>query len=105
MSEMVERVSRGLARVSAERMMAADPGVFLRFWDSVDYYVSQNWTKYERDARAAIEAMREPTEEMERAGDETGCFVGSDEDVGYHGRKAGIVFSAMIDAALSPKGE
>lgn len=56
---------------------------------------------YRTDARAAIEALRLPNKAMEQAGDETGCFVSSNEDVSYRGREAGTVFTAMIDAILS----
>lgn len=50
------------------------------------------------EARAAIEAMREPTEEMERAGLETGEF---ENGICVTSASApGNVWSAMIDEAL-----
>lgn len=67
MSEMVERV----ARVLSER-------------HSVD--LAMGAIVWEDMARAAIEAMREPTEAMERKGDESDLSI--------------FVWQAMIDEAL-----
>lgn len=54
--------------------------------------------QFERAACAAIEAMREPTDAMIRAGDDT--------DPGYEdGCSSAIIhWDAMIDAALNEKG-
>lgn len=46
---------------------------------------------------------REATEAMLRAGDETGCFVVSDEDTRSHQRDADAVWTAMLDAASKEK--
>lgn len=54
MSEMVERVARALM---VERFKPDDPGT-----------AGLPWTVFERDARAAIAAMREPTEAMAARG-------------------------------------
>ena len=61
------------------------------------------WPSYVEDAKAAIEAMREPTDEMKSAGDsmmplfaEGGVMV-----TGYD--VAGEVWTAMADAALKGK--
>lgn len=50
--------------------------------------------------RAAIEALREPTEAMVDAGAE--CPI-ADEDQGNLAGEARTIFAAMIDAALSEK--
>lgn len=57
------------------------------------------WTTYRHLARAAIEAMREPTAAMKLAG--------ADKHNGYYHTEeqarddSGLIFTAMIDAALS----
>lgn len=84
MSEMVERVAEAIMRVDADGKIS-------------DYY---KW------ARAAIEAMREPTEEMRRAGFENSPHdVGGCRDQIESGRewmKLAVVgpYQAMIDEAL-----
>lgn len=70
MSEMVERVAKA---------------IMARFNDPLPFHA-------EELARAAIEAMREPTNAMERAGDEYGRFT--------NGPSACVVWEAMIDEAL-----
>lgn len=70
MSEMVDRVARAIERAMAEQM------------DPTPGYL----------ARAAIEAVREPTEGMELAGDQVGHY--SDAPA------ACTVWLAMIDEAL-----
>jgi len=88
MTDMIERVARAMA--------AKDSGpegseLFGIHWDEFgDGYVES--------ARAAIEAMREPTEEMERLGTITldTCLI--DDPCG---RAAEHVWADMIQAALS----
>ena len=80
MSEMIERIARALAK---EEGYAYDP------------------LPYNARARAAIEAMREPTEEMKRAG----CKEPIYQCWGRNGEftddeSAGDIFTLMIDAAL-----
>jgi hypothetical protein len=82
MSEMVERVARALCRSAA----LGDPG---------QAYIDANWPNYSTAARAAIEAMREPTEAMIGAG--RGAlpnFCPEDSD-------ALVCWQDMIDAALA----
>lgn len=57
------------------------------------------WQRYERQARAAIEAMREPTEEMTRMGHY--CAEGCTDDP--CGKLPQHVWGTMIKAALSEK--
>ena len=83
MSEMIERVARALAIADGMHPEAVSNGE-----DAVPV-----WTLYVDDARAAIEAMREPTDVMVDAG----YAVTVDDET--------EVWQAMIDAALSQKGE
>jgi hypothetical protein len=53
----------------------------------------RGWKAFEAHARAAIEAMRQPNEEMIFRG-------GLVKDQPWDGKKSGRVFTAMIDAAL-----
>lgn len=80
-NEMVKRVAMAIhqAESSSSGPLNAD--------------VAFDWRLYESRARAAIEAMRPPTEEM--------IFRGSlISDVPWDGKKPGRIFSVMIDAAL-----
>jgi hypothetical protein len=69
--DMIERVARAI--YNAECWDTAVPGF------------------YQRAARTAIEAMREPTEEMSHAGWRTASDIST------------VVWQAMIDAALHEK--
>jgi hypothetical protein len=83
--DMVERVARALAVADGMHPEAV----------SNDEDQVPVWTLYVDDARAAIEAMREPTEAM----------VGSGADHDAEGGGTGnpiAIYTAMIDAALSP---
>lgn len=81
MSEVVERVARALCL--SDLVHVALGG---EIGPSETAYADGNWPKYERKARAALEALREPTPEMVEAG---------------AGRLAdGPAWRAMIDAAL-----
>lgn len=77
MNEMIDRVARALCEAEGDR--------------------DELWDAYLEPARAAIEAMREPTKEMLFAGDlhcTYGCKCWS-----------GDIYPAMIDAALEDKKE
>lgn len=91
MSEMVERVARGLAEVAAKRFQERGPSTFAEaFPGGVPEYVEWRHHLYVDDARAAIAAMREPTEGMCEAGDNAvNCSV----------TEASSYWRAMIDAA------
>jgi hypothetical protein len=91
---MVEHVARALAHEAAERFYFADPGMFnLKFPGGLREYCDANWEKYADDARAAIEAMREPTRLMVCDGGDFVVERQIDEDIRNCWR-------AMIDAAL-----
>ena len=88
MSEIVERVARALMAADPDpgdhRFVRHDPGPCLQVWQA-----------YEKDARLAITAMREPTEAMEG--------VGSDLDDVHGHLTARLMWRAMIDEALAPE--
>lgn len=79
--DMVERVARAL--------VGGHPN---RVWESLSHESQERW-KF--SARAAITAMREPTEVMTRAGDAWQAHCGDSDSL----------FSEMIQAALSESGE
>lgn len=80
--DMVERVARALG--AADKWRRTD--------DSPDYRAHlPAWVDYEADARAAIEAMRTPTQDMWVA---LGADIEWEVFPGY--------WSRAIDAALSP---
>jgi len=89
MSEMIERVARAIA---ADNVRG-----------------NSNWQDWLVEARAAIEAMREPTEKMWDAGAADLYGVSREKAIEYakedkfesDGRKADEIWRAMIDAALS----
>lgn len=81
MSDMVERVARALSIADGNHPDAC----------SNDEEEQPMWTLYLKDARAAIEAMRQPTDEMI-----------NDEDLPYSPAETRQFWQALIDAALSP---
>lgn len=89
MNEMIEKVARALCVANCDNPDEADFG-FLS--DSVKGYA---WQGYVPQARAAIEAMRKPTEAMEEAYE---CAV----DVACLGEALGSdkAWAVMIEAAL-----
>lgn len=96
---MIERVARRLFEArggeSANRLIYGKPRVT---WEEAlsAAYVQIAPEQCRRDARAAIEAMREPTEAMISAASEEG--VSWSEDARSYVRSE---FAAMIDAALA----
>ena len=78
MTDMVERVAKAITEAFEREGRVFDDG------------------QAETLARAAIEAMREPTEAMTKAGD----LPGWDDSVSVG--LSGEVWNAMIDAALAP---
>jgi hypothetical protein len=91
MSEMVERVARAMAGESGcvvSQQFDAGTG---RLVDTKEEW--KNWIPF---ARAALAAMREPTEKMTIAGSLRSDYSGTAEDAGNQWR-------VMIDAALEEK--
>lgn len=92
MSEMIERVAWALAEAGGE-----DP--------------NNTWMFYENKSRAAIEAMREPTEAQLEAAED--IVVGFDDfacgdgniylGIPGYPQKARDVWAALVDAALKEK--
>ena len=81
--DMIERVAQRLF----QNMAASDNGA----WETADPMITRACMSY---ARAAIEAMREPTEEMLTAGEDYTDSRFSEEDDFLNG------WRAAIDAAL-----
>jgi len=79
---MIERVARAMC--ISDEMDPDSPGI--GGIENAPAY----WVHYAGMARAAIEAMREPTDGMVEAGNRMGCIP---------------TYSRMIDAALSEEGE
>ena len=59
----------------------------------------KQWMNYSEEAKAAIEAMREPTKQMIKAGDEE-----IPDNMGYKNDAKGV-YKAMIDKALDEGSE
>jgi hypothetical protein len=85
--DMVERVARGMYEAEPDAHRFPD-------WDKLTAD-DELRRRFLRQARAAIEAMREPTEAMLRSGTD------HDAEGGGTGNPLAI-YTAMIDAALSP---
>jgi hypothetical protein len=84
MSEKIEQVARALCRSKRN----APPDQYPAGW--IDRHVNDNWGLFVDDARCAIEAMREPTEAMTKAGNKhTDWADGAD-----------AAWESMIDEAL-----
>lgn len=105
MSEMVEKVARAICRVqgrdpnspvawSAATVGAKEAGVS-RIIDQPSY---PRWHEFKAEARAAIAAMREPTEAMEIAGCD--AFSRKFDDPGVAAVSPEVAWRAMIDAAM-----
>lgn len=88
MTEMVERVARAIYE--------GRNGAGAKAWASQP---KSHRAPYLLDARAAIEAMREPTEAMTVAGTATGIDVDRFCPIEYDPDK---IWDAMISAALQP---
>lgn len=88
--DMVEKVARAIVGA----MYHPQPDMSGDIWKAVS-------PRHRRDAtdaaRAAIEAMREPTEAMKDAG----SYFDHDGDGGISAYEAADVWSGMIDAALN----
>ncbi len=84
MSEMLERVAKALQKAHYERGRGIAPD-----WDAIDRFEREMWFF---SARAAMVAMREPTEAMKLA----------PPDINFHPEEAAQAWRAMLDAALTP---
>jgi hypothetical protein len=87
MSEMIERVARVLQARDFPELA----------WEDCDEASREEWRQ---EARAVIEAMRKPTEEMRRAFHNTSnCVL---DEAGFAVPIWGRQWASSIDAALSP---
>ena len=90
MSEMVERVARAMASKLSEQQLGSDPP-----WHDPEF--RQNAIEV---ARAAIEAMREPTNEMICAADNLSSEISTADDRISVPASPEMTWPAMIDEAL-----
>lgn len=105
MSEMIERVARAICRLGHDEYLSKDPDYIIPAAARTDGKPIATWRLFEGQARAAIEAMREPTRAMIEAVENDTVIQSGLDDCNRHG----IPFDAwdlMIDAALytAPKG-
>lgn len=85
---MVERVARALCLQEGE-----DPNQETPYHPKVTHL----WQHYVPSARAAIEAMREPTREMLAVGKRSSCA----DDIYLTVDEVSAIYSAMVEAALN----
>jgi hypothetical protein len=85
---MLEHLARALAQASAERD-GKDP-------ETASGFADKAWTGYLSDARAALNAIREPDDSMRAVGGEF-FEEGTDQQNQF---AAAIVYGAMIEATL-----
>ncbi len=82
---MIERVARAICRANCgPRMQRDEP-------DRVECQVENGWSLWEDEARAAIEAMREPTERICK-------LTAADHDMAV--AEVAVVWDAMVANAL-----
>jgi hypothetical protein len=96
---MIERVARAMAKADGldpDYCVMGEGGISTAGVSFSRCYMVR-WQNYAAKARAAIEAMREPTEAMEHAGFE--AYLDAEAP-----HEAGPVYQAMIDAALATEG-
>ena len=103
-TEMLERIAEAICNTGASarsRRWSDWVRIAENHTVAVEREMAQEWIDHRRkEARAALEAMREPTDEMINAGD---SYMPYDpNDTGYDMIKEGV-WPAMISAALSQK--
>lgn len=100
--EMVERVARRLARCEGgkitgpSRHKASDEFAWDPSHNYIKQYVDKHWREHVNAAFMAMEALKEPTEAMEAAGEK--ALYDEDERAYHLSRSA---YDAYIDAALT----
>lgn len=98
MNAMIERVARAICASEGNDPNRLEPGNSVGQWEGVDGVLRNGdvahffWRERADVARSAIEAMREPTIEMEDAGNSP-TYIWVDET-------SSDIWSRMIDAAL-----
>lgn len=100
MTEMtdLERVARALAKATGEREGQASHVRFYQSYAGVAEYVELNWRKHLPSARAAVEALREPSVGMMNAA--SGVFA---EIAAEYVRRERAGASASMNGALDYK--
>ena len=105
--DMIERVARAICQERCATPFGDPP-----CWAADNFDGCQDDTPCSGIARAAIEAMREPTEEMLEAGMEASPMGRVEYDdgtrtgkkVSYSDHKCREIFHAIIDRALNKQG-
>lgn len=101
MSTMIERVARALTetqiRTANELFKLTNPRR-VRTEDRIMAAVESGWRLNEKDARAAIKAMMDPTGEVQEAGWQSIQSFNSDAHLSLD--EVGQVFTAMVRSAL-----
>ena len=97
MNEMVERVARSIAREVRLKVIAinGEREWLTLFPEATEDNQDANWRNHIPQAKAAIEAMRKPTEGMVEAGQDCDGYTPHDRNA-----SCGRHWHAMIDAAL-----
>ena len=99
MSEMVERVARGI--IAHKCATGFKDMIFGGGAADFDLLAPPVQEHYREEARAAIAAMREPTRAMDDAGHKAAAKAEDfGSDTGLHETICETVFKAMIDQAL-----
>lgn len=90
---MIERIGKAIY----DNMCLANPHV-MTTWETLPYDLK---TYYREQGRAAIEAMRKPTDEMLAAGDSMMPQIAKGQDVSTGLDALAEAWPTMIDAALA----
>jgi len=103
---MVEKVARAICNRRMEKPAQGDAYDTTIAWAEVDELGDSKdvLESYRADARAAVEALMEPTPEMVAAGVE-GYFNDTMGDQAVGPREATAVFTAMLRSSLKGEGE
>jgi hypothetical protein len=95
---MIEKVARAIYEADPES--GYHPDDRLSFWAG-DGYSDEVWNLWRAIARAAIEAMREPTDAMDEAGSAVHEASDTDPHREWNGADIDGIWKAMIDEALN----
>lgn len=97
--DKVEQVARAICKLNFDEYVSNDPDFIIQGRARTDRKPIATWRLFENQARAAIEAMREPTEEMRSAVENNSYIQCSLDDCNNH-TIPDESWRVMIDAAL-----
>lgn len=104
---MIEKVARSLTRSAAEHLIRSGDWVPLgSSSEAIDNHVEEYWPDAVEPARAALQALREPTNGVVEAGWRSQGDTIDGRPANKHSvdRQVAHAFTAMIDAILQEKG-